>query len=1199
MTEKSLLLKCDFAGHYFIVGTDFPAARVFDTATSSLAAVVELPLRSRTVSLAALTLTSVAICEANEETSATVSRVNSNATARHHSEALLDDKVTTYYAAVGLSNGTVILHDVRRDVQLGHVQVSETQQSIVSLQICSGYAFCLAANYMLYVLSVENASAGPCLRLRVQPDASSIAVTTLNALDTPGATTTPNAQTPTASHRVFRVLVAGPTNALYEMRVLASHPNNGRHRAMAGSATANVEDTPQIHTTKLLAFPSQGTSAEFAWVSNVIPSAVCTGSGGGASDTPASLPAITASAQDGVVRVWDVQYTPSLSSAAAPLLTTTLDTTTASSTAVVARCRRTLLCGQRMLNVCVLPNANNGTRKGNYVMVTTLTGSVLLWSLGDCILPPVVEPVPLKPDVVLVSAVAAGRLLFGTLRPASGVPTHVTASGNPLRALEMTLLRGRFALPMFETKNIGDAVDQASCTAATPPSVPEVTGDAAAGPKQKAKAVTTNVANARRTALATLALGMAGTNASAITVVELPLNTTHASLLANQRDAEYLLQHTTDTTTSAFVVMDTVWAAHQRQVAAKANQSMTDAFKAPQLYHAKSIQCLPVKQYTLEQRLQQVARDEAAAAARRRQLAAGSAAAAKGASDTDNALEQLQIGAAETGRSVVSHHALGLATVPLYQALHANDTAAVMDLLNMTARSAEGMRATVLSLQLPYCLQLLHLISERLGMCSKAVEKVAPPSESDVGHITESPVATAKSEQASHAGGAHSDSTTADAASAQPADENVSSVSGTALRGGGAAFSIRSSLVEWIDAIVHYRGTELLAVQRDWDAREAADETREATRPTVASPPKDFLAPILHHYESLCSQYDKLAVLYGRLSIFKSVRPSQKNDFTNIPRKCLSSNLEMGRPVPAVNGGLVTSSTSSKRHLHLAGRSSVVDDDIIFPVMFKESRSRSGHRVVRVRSKLEIEKKRRQRKNRDAALHKHARALAQKQLGGAKPGHSILDDDSDVKRGVGLGSLDVMDQIMLNEMGGKNGNVDLDALEAMDLGDDASDEDMMSDGSFDGEEEETGGSGDEEEAKSPIADGSKRKKARGDTAVFDEMLADARDGENSDEDYNEALDSSEAEFSSASDDEVDSDLADDDDDEDEESDADTEGSDVDDEQGESRDDVKAQTSDDDDDDDDGMDENMKELLSHNEDDGDRTDRRKTKKVRLD
>ncbi|KAK7194396.1 hypothetical protein NESM_000355800 [Novymonas esmeraldas] len=1151
MTERSLLLKCDFAEPYFIVGTDFPAARVFDTSSSALVAVVELPLRSRAVSLAALTLTSVALCRSDE----TMSR---RGPVRHRAEALVDDGVSSFHAAVGLSNGTVLLHDIRRDAPLAHTQVSETQQPILSLRMCGGYVFCLAANHTMYAVRIHDAAAGPCLRVRVPPDASSIAVTAVTPAAGSGVT---------APHQVWRVLVAGPTNALYEVRALAG----------GGGVDGAAADAPQVHATKLLAFPSQGTSAEFAWVSS---DAAARGGGGGAvSDAPVSLPAITASAQDGAVRIWDMQYTPSTAS-----LMAGVDGVAAASTAVVARCRRTLLCGQRILHVSVLAGA---ARRGQYVMATTLTGSVLLWSLGDALLPPVAEPVPLRPDVVLVSAAAAGRLLFAALRTTTGAAAGGSGGGaaaaattaaapDPLQGLDVTLLRGRFALPLFETINVGDAVAVAAAAPPTP---------------ARASAESTS---ARRTALATLALGVAGANSSAVAVVELALSTTSASVLADQRDADYLLQHTTDAATSALVVVDTVWASHQQQqqqIAAKARQVMTDAFRAPQLHHAKSIEDLPVKQFTLEQRLQQVARDEAQR--RRRHAATATAAAAVGAEannagDHDEDDEHLAGGGgggggAKAGRSAVSHHALGLATVPLYQALHANDTSAVMDLLNMSARSTEGMRATVLSLQLPYCLQLLHVISDRLGMCSKAVEKVAPlpadaSSAADVDNVS------AEAQRGNAAGAP-------EAASAPRADGSATAngvgARSATLRGGMAAFPLRSSLLEWIDAIVHYRGSELLALQRDMDAQAATAPDGVAAASTTASPPRDYLAPILHHYERLSSQYDKLAVLYGRLSIFKSVRPSQTNEFVNIPRRSIASNVEMGRLTSGAGGNPPTSDTASKRRLHLAGRSGVVADDVLFPVMFKESRARSGHRVVRVRSKVEIDAKRRARHGTDAALQKRARAMARAQLRSAKPGRSsILDDDSETKRGGG--GPDVMDQIMMAEMEGHGGELDLDALEAMDLADGTS-----SDGSVSSDEDaETDGTAD-----SADADANARRRARQtprkERTATEAMLADEGHGEES-EDEDEALDSSEVEFSSGSDDAVNSDAADSGaEDSDEETDSDSN-----DEERESGDALASDESSDEDDED-GMDDAMQELLARHEDDDDRTERRKAKKVRTD
>ncbi|KPA86888.1 hypothetical protein ABB37_00929 [Leptomonas pyrrhocoris] len=1164
MTEKSLLLKCDFADHFFIVGTDFPTARVFDTTTSSLAAVVELPLRSRTISLAALTLTSVALrrSENSEEESKKGDgqevRATAAAHARHSTEQLVDDNVAVYCAAVGLSNGTLLLHDVNRDVLLAHVQVSETQQPLISLQLCGGFVFCLAANSMLYAVRLRDAAAGPCLRLRVQPDASSIAATKV--------TKDSRSNDSSAAHHMYRVMVAGPTNALYEVGSLANNHSSGN-------------TTPQLlHAKKCLAFPSQGTTAEFAWVSDVSEEL----------DTPASLPAVTASAQDGVVRLWDLQYDRAASSPASLLGGATNTDAGAGGTGMLARCRRTLLCGQRILSVSVLPSANghhNGTRKGNYIMVTTLTGSVLLWSLGEALLPPVVEPMPLKPDVVFVSAVSSGRLLFAALRAAAQqsakeiFSSSSGASADALRGLEVTLLRGRFAMPIFETKNVGAAVEASSLSSAV----------AAATVATPASSTTAPSNTAHRTALATLALGVAGN--TAITVVQLPLNTTSETALVERQDVDYLLERTTDAATSSFVVVDTVWAAHQQQVAAKASQSMTEAFKAPQLYHAKSIQDLPVKQLTLEQRLQQIAREEAAAARIRKTLAGKEGEVDQSNSSSNN------VDGEGAGRSVLSHHALGLATIPLYQALHANDTAAVIDLLNMSSRTAEGMRATVLSLQLPYCLQLLQVISERLGLVSRAVEKAV--SNPAAGGGNGQSVREANKADAQSNGSATTATATATAAGSADSNDSNLRADGV-LRGGVATFSIRSSLLEWIDAMLNYRGSELLAVQRAWNARAArkaaGTSTPEDDMADTVSPPKDFLAPILHHYQDLCAQHDKLAVLYGRLSIFKAVRPSQKNAFTNVPRQSLGSNIEMARPVHASSDAALATSDPHKRRLHLAEKSSVVDSDIIFPVMFKESRARSGHRVVRVRSKLEIAKKRQERANKDAALQKRARALARQELHAkaAKGVHSILDDD-DGHSTHKKGGADAMEQIMMEEMQRAGGELDLDALEAMDL---------AGDSNSDIDDSDAASAEEEEEEDSDVEAGSSRHRRRGKKArqeAVETMLADAggADDEVSGGDADSGLDSSEAEFSSASDDEVQSDVLDDGSEEEDEEDESRSG-----EEGSDNDEAGSDYAGDDDDgssgaDDDGMGDDMRELLARHEDDADRTERRKAKKVRTD
>ena len=143
-----------------------------------------------------------------------------------------------------------------------------------------------------------------------------------------------------------------------------------------------------------------------------------------------------------------------------------------------------------------------------------------------------------------------------------------------------------------------------------------------------------------------------------------------------------------------------------------------------------------------------------------------------------------------------SSSTLGLACVALYQALHAKDYGAVMDLLSATSRSEADMGATVKLLTLPYCLQLLQILSER----------------ATVG-------------------------------------------------------SVRSPMFHWIAVIIRHKGGELLALEREMSKSPESSTTPTLSRPSV------FLAPILHRFSAVTAQFDKIAHLYGRFSVFDDVRP--------------------------------------------------------------------------------------------------------------------------------------------------------------------------------------------------------------------------------------------------------------------------------------------------------------------------------------
>ncbi|RNF13696.1 uncharacterized protein Tco025E_06083 [Trypanosoma conorhini] len=780
MTERSLMIRHALAGRYFAVGMDFPSARVFDVATGALAAVVEVPPRSR-ASLAVVSLTALAL-----------GTVAAPQTAEEEEEEKAKSLVGVSgacHAAVGLSNGTVLLHNVTKDELVQHLAVSDTQQAITAAVFCGHYLFCVAANRALCVVD--------CLRgetvaahLRLQHDVGAIAVVASAGQDTPHGVP--------ATGSAFLVFVSGPTNAVYTLFLGAG---------AAQRAGATME--------RLVTFASQASRADFAWM-------------GGSRQQPV---VVTASAQEGVVRVWDARPTVGSQTAA-------------------SRCRRSLLCGQRILEVSVhdpaTPHDGADSRRNGvntageaFVVATTFTGAVLVWNLGSALLSSVADPVPTPPTLRIVSKEASARLLFGAfMQSEAGAPPP------------LLVLRGRFAVPHFEALDLHEAARKASTASSA------------------AAAASVFVEDGAVYVMPTGAEAEKGGGIDAV----------HADM----------------------EVLDHAWATHCRQqqqllrLAARATYTPSEGFVAPVPVHAKSVKDLPQKSLTLEQRLKQLSL------------------ASKAPSQQQQQQQQQQ----------QEQHALGLATVPLYQALHAGDASAVMELLTVASRSAADIRATVMGLQLPYCLQLLQILTQR-------------------------------------------------------------------VRGANS----RSPLFDWIDAIVHYRGVEMYQAQqlfkeqrrqeqeqagRQNASSESSNQGVEGPPPpaTVSasaastakpSPPKDFVAPLLHQYRKLTALYDPLAAMYGRLSIFKSVRPSERGAFANS------------------------------------------DAGIIFPAMFTEIRCAGGeYRALRVRSKHDPHSRKNKKRGAMALLRK-AQRLAAAEAGAEAANKKHAGGGSDDDEELDMHALERMD----------------------------------------------------------------------------------------------------------------------------------------------------------------------------------------------
>ncbi|EPY22934.1 hypothetical protein STCU_08025 [Strigomonas culicis] len=1002
MTERTLLLKTDFLYPYYIVGTDYPSARVFHAAASltqepgqgksahpdhgSLACVMELPPKHRS-SLTTVRMTAVALG------SIPSSSVSSNNKAEGAAQDADVGALRLHYAVMGLSNGAVLFHNITLDRSEEFLAVSETQKPIVSIRCVNdahndgdGFVFILAENNVVYVLDAKALHRGVMASFKVQTGASALAVASVQ----PPASDSNN-------NNVFRVLVAGPTSVLYHVEI-----QNNRHPNPAGppSAAKSV-----LIGTKLLSFASQGNTVDYAWLS------ACVAPPGAAGRTWQC--AVTACAQEGLLRVWDLLTTAAAGGAEAADTAGALGVSekariqhyfnpnaSAQHAALVthaqqqhtARCAWTLQCGQRMstLSALLYPSParqpSQETAPGAaarayqlFLSASTFTGYTFCWttegtvaradggsgggSNADVVL-------PLAPNYVLYTQDTKAKLVYATLFAAPSNPTAEGPSSDGKAVsfeddVRVGLVRGRFAFPHFETVTIASLKQEADAL--------------------KRRQTTRGRAQQAPRAIAA-ALGFR--TASNMEVVEVPASLSPAAgaplddATAAEEDASR-----TDAAQNAFQQMDAhiLFIQEKYKRAQRAAMANSESFAAIVPVQAKSIKDQPLQKMTLEERLRYLT------------LAT--------ADDAD----AVEAGKPLNEAAAVMKRPLALSTVPLYQALHVQDSSAVMELLSISARSAADRKQTLLHLHIRYVLQLLLVLSQRLGVC-------------DVG---------------SRAAGAGRE---------QPED-------GTLVVGGGlAAISARSPILEWFHAILHYRGMELYALQQEMNGAkrtraadrdetrpspaaqesaggDAAAEREKAADPLPSSAPKEFLAPIYHQYKQMSNMYDTLAVLHGRLAIFNSVRPQEKYNFFNRERQLRSSNMEMEANRMNQFQAQSRHERLSKKKQRTGGGAPMLNktnfggtrDDILFPVMFTEVRTqKAGARVVRVKSRLAMERKRHLRQNTDKAMYiamRQQAALEKKKATGAAD-----DDDPDAILNLGGGADD--DDLDVDGM-------DLDDLEAM------------------------------------------------------------------------------------------------------------------------------------------------------------------------
>lgn len=337
-----------------------------------------------------------------------------------------------------------------------------------------------------------------------------------------------------------------------------------------------------------------------------------------------------------------------------------------------------------------------------------------------------------------------------------------------------------------------------------------------------------------------------------------------------------------------------------------------------------------------------------------------------------------------------------------------------------------------MSLQLPYCLQLIRVLSERLGICSAKLATSVEQSRSNDGSDDHDYKLDTK-HKANEKGNIHNinvnsvtpDTNTNDANITTPdhfsngvgvhdnstatPDNNNRSINNNrneekrtiaklvTVGGGSASLAVHAPMLRWFNVIMQCRGMELYELQRQMSATNAS---HAMTNP-IMSPPKDFIAPLLQQYRSMCDLHDKLAMLHGRLSIFNSVRPNEKQNFFNAPRNLSTSNMESGYFLHARQGKLPMTKSRAKHGAGVSKRViSTLHDDVLFPRMFTQVRGRTnGPYVVRVRSRLASREKKKQMQLKNVPfVRQKAKQLALRKLGKVKDEtiDGKFNDDDDI-----------------------------------------------------------------------------------------------------------------------------------------------------------------------------------------------------------
>ena len=1016
MTEQALLVKSctSLDGRYYAIGLNSPHVRIFDTARgalcahidlaekmaadkraglqSALSAAVATTYHDRAVELAAvrdITLTAVHIAAASSASSSSAASGAPSSSSALRKGTAGDVDETSQICVAGFSNGTVIAVRLADDAVLYHVAVSDTQQPAIAFASTGEYLFVLCANRQLHVI-----------------DAATGARRVLG-IPVPANTTTVAVYAPAGAEagRVD-VLLCGTTTLCCSLHV-PTHRSHAKMDVLVPSLGGS--SAPTTHA--------------------FIGSTLADGRG------PTNI-GITCAASEGVVRVWD-------------LSPATANNNGSSSTA--SRCRRILPCNHRVASMSVRPERG-------VVSVTTFAGQILVWNFttadgaantaagasaiigraGDAFAQPatiaitstsvpsnngnsykraqqlhraVVRGIPTRKilDACLIPSSVAGD--YSASSASKGGKGGAAAAG----ACSLVIVRGKYAMPSFDGAALGpvfgsnllgldrnDAADGAVVGSNDPQHHLYLT---APGLTVANSPIGPNLSfNPHEGVVATSVNAKAATAAAAAAASHL--------LGGEGADGEDMDEDEEAAAVAAFELrIGAGWATHSAD-AHRAMVTSTEEFSSPTMYQAASMKELPTGGVTAKEADKALAR---VLGKKKDKTDNGDAAA-----DEAEAEEALLKGKKGRGGDM---GALGLAVIPLYQALHANDKALVMELVTLASRSQADIIATVRKLALPYALQLFSILSERL-------------------------VALGQMDHPFHA---------------------------------------------WVAAILQARGVEMLS-----------PENARVLQSKGCSHPKQFIAALRNNYSAMLETQDRLAVLYGRLSIFNAVKPradaaaNGRNTHATIRKgtvgadpaifpNCFKEVVE--RPQRARGGGLKRSHQTVADATDAANAAANTQYNVVRVSAQTIAESTRMSRKSTAMLREEKREARRAETKRKRQLEKEERLAARKSGGKGKSDADDVYDEADEDE-----MMDHLDEMNLDDSDDDDDDI-MGGLDGMNLddSDDEEGEEADENGSLilEGEEDEEGDDDDSEASSADEADN---------LLDSEDELADGDDEEESDDD---------------------------------------------------------------------------------------------------